>query len=150
MSILKLKHWASLPPDSKTKETFCGVNNSALFRPKCSRFFFFFMYCTDLSAAKRKFAQSLNEYKFQCIGDAETDDEMCIGEQLGHWRRPVRSEWHSVPQNPPPCSAILQRFEPHSSTGNPAKNGGLPGSTRVLVHWLLVDLQADACQINSN
>uniref|UniRef100_A0AAY4ESL2 Rho GTPase-activating protein 26 n=1 Tax=Denticeps clupeoides TaxID=299321 RepID=A0AAY4ESL2_9TELE len=34
----------------------------------------------NLSAAKRKFAESLNEFKFQCIGDAETDDEICIGE----------------------------------------------------------------------
>lgn len=34
----------------------------------------------DLSAAKRKFADSLNEFKFRCIGDAETDDEICIGE----------------------------------------------------------------------
>ncbi|PKU30283.1 rho gtpase-activating protein 26-like [Limosa lapponica baueri] len=34
----------------------------------------------DLSAAKRKFADSLNEFKFLCIGDAETDDEICIGE----------------------------------------------------------------------
>uniref|UniRef100_A0A8I6GMS4 Rho GTPase-activating protein 26 n=1 Tax=Rattus norvegicus TaxID=10116 RepID=A0A8I6GMS4_RAT len=33
----------------------------------------------NLSSAKRKFADSLNEFKFQCIGDAETDDEMCIG-----------------------------------------------------------------------
>lgn len=33
-----------------------------------------------LSAAKRKFADSLNEFKFRCIGDAETDDEICIGE----------------------------------------------------------------------
>uniref|UniRef100_A0A4W6EYT0 Rho GTPase-activating protein 26 n=1 Tax=Lates calcarifer TaxID=8187 RepID=A0A4W6EYT0_LATCA len=33
-----------------------------------------------LSTAKRKFADSLNEFKFQCIGDAETDDEICIGE----------------------------------------------------------------------
>uniref|UniRef100_A0A8C6SFJ0 Rho GTPase activating protein 26 n=1 Tax=Neogobius melanostomus TaxID=47308 RepID=A0A8C6SFJ0_9GOBI len=33
----------------------------------------------NLSNAKRKFADSLNEFKFQCIGDAETDDEMCIG-----------------------------------------------------------------------
>uniref|UniRef100_A0A673AV20 Rho GTPase-activating protein 26 n=1 Tax=Sphaeramia orbicularis TaxID=375764 RepID=A0A673AV20_9TELE len=34
----------------------------------------------NLSTAKRKFADSLNEFKFQCIGDAETDDEICIGE----------------------------------------------------------------------
>uniref|UniRef100_A0A8C1T0E6 Rho GTPase-activating protein 26 n=1 Tax=Cyprinus carpio TaxID=7962 RepID=A0A8C1T0E6_CYPCA len=33
----------------------------------------------NLSTAKRKFAESLNEFKFQCIGDAETDDEICIG-----------------------------------------------------------------------
>ncbi|XP_036247759.2 rho GTPase-activating protein 26-like [Molothrus ater] len=36
----------------------------------------------DLSAAKRKFADSLNEFKFRCIGDAETDDEICIAELL--------------------------------------------------------------------
>ncbi|XP_035481112.2 rho GTPase-activating protein 26-like isoform X4 [Scophthalmus maximus] len=35
-----------------------------------------------LSTAKRKFADSLNEFKFQCIGDAETDDEMCIAKSL--------------------------------------------------------------------
>ncbi|KAK7926322.1 hypothetical protein WMY93_008632, partial [Mugilogobius chulae] len=35
-----------------------------------------------LSTAKRKFADSLNEFKFQCIGDAETDDEMCIANAL--------------------------------------------------------------------
>lgn len=40
----------------------------------------------DLSAAKRKFADSLNEFKFRCIGDAETDDEICIGESCG-WCR---------------------------------------------------------------
>nr|XP_014343932.1 PREDICTED: rho GTPase-activating protein 26 isoform X3 [Latimeria chalumnae] len=36
----------------------------------------------DLSLAKRKFAESLNEFKFQCIGDAETDDEICIAKSL--------------------------------------------------------------------
>uniref|UniRef100_A0A3B5A449 Rho GTPase-activating protein 26 n=1 Tax=Stegastes partitus TaxID=144197 RepID=A0A3B5A449_9TELE len=36
----------------------------------------------SLSTAKRKFADSLNEFKFQCIGDAETDDEMCIAKSL--------------------------------------------------------------------
>uniref|UniRef100_A0A8C7J4M2 Rho GTPase activating protein 26 n=1 Tax=Oncorhynchus kisutch TaxID=8019 RepID=A0A8C7J4M2_ONCKI len=36
----------------------------------------------NLSTAKRKFAESLNEFKFQCIGDAETDDEICIGELI--------------------------------------------------------------------
>uniref|UniRef100_A0A3B3BGX0 Rho GTPase-activating protein 26 n=1 Tax=Oryzias melastigma TaxID=30732 RepID=A0A3B3BGX0_ORYME len=36
----------------------------------------------SLSTAKRKFADSLNDFKFQCIGDAETDDEMCIAKSL--------------------------------------------------------------------
>lgn len=39
-----------------------------------------FSVLSGLSTAKRKFADSLNDFKFQCIGDAETDDEMCIGE----------------------------------------------------------------------
>uniref|UniRef100_A0A8C9VJ32 Rho GTPase activating protein 26 n=1 Tax=Scleropages formosus TaxID=113540 RepID=A0A8C9VJ32_SCLFO len=38
----------------------------------------------SLSTAKRKFAESLNQFKFQCIGDAETDDEMCIGKQASY------------------------------------------------------------------
>ncbi|XP_062309316.1 rho GTPase-activating protein 26-like isoform X2 [Osmerus eperlanus] len=36
----------------------------------------------NLSTAKRKFAESLDEFKFQCIGDAETDDEICIAKSL--------------------------------------------------------------------
>ncbi|XP_053573135.1 rho GTPase-activating protein 26 isoform X1 [Bombina bombina] len=36
----------------------------------------------SLSSAKRKFAGSLNEFKFRCIGDAETDDEICIARSL--------------------------------------------------------------------
>lgn len=40
----------------------------------------FLSVLSGLSTAKRKFADSLNEFKFQCIGDAETDDEICIGE----------------------------------------------------------------------
>ncbi|KAK2828140.1 hypothetical protein Q5P01_019174 [Channa striata] len=36
----------------------------------------------SLSTAKRKFAESLNDFKFQCIGDAETDDEICIAKSL--------------------------------------------------------------------
>ncbi|KAJ3589623.1 hypothetical protein NHX12_010468, partial [Muraenolepis orangiensis] len=39
-------------------------------------------WVSDLSTAKRKFAESMNEFKFQCIGDAETDDEMCIAKSL--------------------------------------------------------------------
>lgn len=38
-----------------------------------------FVFLIDLSAAQRKFAHSLREFKFEFIGDAETDDERCIG-----------------------------------------------------------------------
>ncbi|XP_073850598.1 rho GTPase-activating protein 26 isoform X2 [Macaca fascicularis] len=47
--------------------------------------------CTDLSSAKRKFADSLNEFKFQCIGDAETDDEMCIARSLQEFATVLRN-----------------------------------------------------------
>ncbi|XP_037834811.1 rho GTPase-activating protein 26 isoform X2 [Kryptolebias marmoratus] len=43
---------------------------------KCARF------DLGVSTAKRKFADSLNDFKFQCIGDAETDDEICIAKSL--------------------------------------------------------------------
>lgn len=33
----------------------------------------------DLSAAVQKFSLSLQEFQFECIGDAETDDEVNIG-----------------------------------------------------------------------
>ncbi|XP_060102651.1 rho GTPase-activating protein 10 [Heteronotia binoei] len=36
----------------------------------------------NLSAAQRKFAHSLREFKFEFIGDAETDDERCIDASL--------------------------------------------------------------------
>ncbi|KAJ7326900.1 hypothetical protein JRQ81_016659 [Phrynocephalus forsythii] len=36
----------------------------------------------NLSAAQRKFARSLREFRFECIGDAETDDERCIDAAL--------------------------------------------------------------------
>lgn len=32
-----------------------------------------------LSAAVLKFSQSLQDFQFECIGDAETDDEINIG-----------------------------------------------------------------------
>ncbi|VCW76717.1 unnamed protein product, partial [Gulo gulo] len=34
------------------------------------------------SAAQRKFAHSLRDFKFEFIGDAETDDERCIDASL--------------------------------------------------------------------
>lgn len=46
---------------------------------------------SDLSSAKRKFADSLNEFKFQCIGDAETDDEMCIARSLQEFATVLRN-----------------------------------------------------------
>ncbi|NXY52222.1 RHG26 protein, partial [Ceuthmochares aereus] len=45
----------------------------------------------DLSAAKRKFADSLNEFKFRCIGDAETDDEICIAKSLQEFATVLRN-----------------------------------------------------------
>ncbi|XP_030176255.1 rho GTPase-activating protein 26 [Lynx canadensis] len=45
----------------------------------------------NLSSAKRKFADSLNEFKFQCIGDAETDDEMCIAKSLQEFATVLRN-----------------------------------------------------------
>ncbi|XP_067848310.1 rho GTPase-activating protein 10 isoform X1 [Heptranchias perlo] len=36
----------------------------------------------NLSTAQQKFAQSLGEFSFEFIGDAETDDERCIDESL--------------------------------------------------------------------
>lgn len=37
---------------------------------------------SDLSMAVQKFSQSLQDFQFECIGDAETDDEISIGECL--------------------------------------------------------------------
>ncbi|TKS82986.1 Rho GTPase-activating protein 42 [Collichthys lucidus] len=34
----------------------------------------------SLSLAVQRFSQSLQEFQFECIGDAETDDEINIGE----------------------------------------------------------------------
>uniref|UniRef100_A0A671PB63 Rho GTPase-activating protein 26-like n=1 Tax=Sinocyclocheilus anshuiensis TaxID=1608454 RepID=A0A671PB63_9TELE len=45
----------------------------------------------NLSTAKRKFAESLNEFKFQCIGDAETDDEICIAKSLQEFAGVLRN-----------------------------------------------------------
>ncbi|XP_032625048.1 rho GTPase-activating protein 26 isoform X1 [Chelonoidis abingdonii] len=45
----------------------------------------------NLSSAKRKFADSLNEFKFRCIGDAETDDEICIAKSLQEFATVLRN-----------------------------------------------------------
>ncbi|KAI4891385.1 hypothetical protein NFI96_025936 [Prochilodus magdalenae] len=37
---------------------------------------------TDLSVAVQKFSQSLQEFQFECIGDAETDDEVNIAQSF--------------------------------------------------------------------
>lgn len=37
------------------------------------------LFVADLSVAVQKFSQSLQEFQFECIGDAETDDEVNIG-----------------------------------------------------------------------
>ncbi|XP_071670695.1 rho GTPase-activating protein 26 isoform X4 [Patagioenas fasciata] len=50
-----------------------------------------FRLAVNLSAAKRKFADSLNEFKFRCIGDAETDDEICIAKSLQEFATVLRN-----------------------------------------------------------
>lgn len=51
-------------------------------------------HLADLSAAVQKFSQSLQEFQFECIGDAETDDEVNIGKFTLSWpRRAHHSLW---------------------------------------------------------
>ncbi|XP_066469411.1 rho GTPase-activating protein 26 isoform X3 [Tiliqua scincoides] len=45
----------------------------------------------NLSSAKRKFADSLNDFKFRCIGDVETDDEICIAKSLQEFAAVLRN-----------------------------------------------------------
>uniref|UniRef100_A0A3B3QSG2 Rho GTPase activating protein 26 n=1 Tax=Paramormyrops kingsleyae TaxID=1676925 RepID=A0A3B3QSG2_9TELE len=45
----------------------------------------------NLSTANRKFAESLNDFKFQCIGDAVTDDEICIARSLQEFAGVLKS-----------------------------------------------------------
>lgn len=37
------------------------------------------VFFLDLSRAQRSFAQVLNDFRFECIGEVETDDEIHIG-----------------------------------------------------------------------
>ena len=37
-------------------------------------------FFVDLSKAQRSFAQVLDGFRFECIGEVETDDEIHIGE----------------------------------------------------------------------
>jgi len=80
----------------------------------------------DLSAAKRKFADSLNEFKFRCIGDAETDDEICIGE----CRRWCRGQPRSRAPDPRAEQGVGQK--PHEGAEGP---GILPGCFLALWKW---------------
>lgn len=41
----------------------------------------------------QRFSQSLQEFQFECIGDAETDDEISIGE----WKRLTKKNLINVP-----------------------------------------------------
>lgn len=93
----------------------------------------------DLSAAKRKFADSLNEFKFRCIGDAETDDEICIGESRhcphgarGPHSRALSSAGHGgqtctrTPRGPGvwvlPCSLEMANFSWFNITKTSQRN----------------------------
>lgn len=44
-----------------------------------------FFFIVDLSMAVQKFSQSLQDFQFECIGDAETDDEISIGMCVLHF-----------------------------------------------------------------
>uniref|UniRef100_A0A8C7I9R5 BAR domain-containing protein n=1 Tax=Oncorhynchus kisutch TaxID=8019 RepID=A0A8C7I9R5_ONCKI len=56
----------------------------------------------DLSNAVCKFSQSLKEFQFECIGDAEMDDEVNIGKS--NETRPRREGWMSYSMCIwPPC-----------------------------------------------
>nr|XP_020651658.1 rho GTPase-activating protein 42 isoform X1 [Pogona vitticeps] len=44
-------------------------------------------YGADLSMAVQKFSQSLQDFQFECIGDAETDDEISIAQSLKEFAR---------------------------------------------------------------
>ena len=41
----------------------------------------------NLSMAVQKFSQSLQDFQFECIGDAETDDEISIAQSLKEFAR---------------------------------------------------------------
>lgn len=82
---------------------------------KAGALFISVRFFLGLSAAQRKFAHSLRDFKFEFIGDAETDDERCIG------KKGVRSGLLSsaTPSTNSPClspyrcflTGIFQLFE---------------------------------------
>ncbi|KFW03941.1 Rho GTPase-activating protein 26, partial [Fulmarus glacialis] len=79
----------------------------------------------DLSAAKRKFADSLNEFKFRCIGDAETDDEICIAKSLQEFATVLRNledeRMRMVRPRPPGAGWVVAPLLPPASLPADAK-----------------------------
>ncbi|KAA8594041.1 hypothetical protein FQN60_004875, partial [Etheostoma spectabile] len=59
----------------------------------------------DLSAAVQKFSQSLQEFQFECIGDAETDDEVNIGS-----KKPKQIQMTGSDTAEPPTEMKLQHI----------------------------------------
>lgn len=55
------------------------ISNLPLLGSDIHTVLFCFVFPIDLSVAVQKFSQSLQEFQFECIGDAETDDEVNIG-----------------------------------------------------------------------
>ena len=43
------------------------------------------LFLSELSKAQRSFANVLNEFRLECIGEIDTDDEMEIGEQNSYY-----------------------------------------------------------------
>lgn len=73
-------------------------------------------HLADLSAAVQKFSQSLQEFQFECIGDAETDDEVNIGKFTLSWPRRAHHSLRSVSSAflsaLPSCSDFHLDFKP--------------------------------------
>lgn len=69
----------NLMPDSEVMCATCvslSINSWACFKRLNEPFSALF---SGLSLAVQRFSQSLQEFQFECIGDAETDDEISIG-----------------------------------------------------------------------
>lgn len=69
----------NLMPDSEVRCVTCvslSINSWTCFKRLNDPFSALF---SGLSLAVQRFSQSLQEFQFECIGDAETDDEISIG-----------------------------------------------------------------------
>ena len=47
------------------------------------------LFITELSKAQRKLSSTLSAFKFECIGNSQTDDEIVIGSSLKEFAKIV-------------------------------------------------------------